>query len=320
MGSPKVPHHVRYIAAVLCVGMLAPSSVALAVGPSAARPPVLRTLRAPLRWREGQAQGTRHAVARLGGHAVAVVTETTGRASEATVKSESISAAGIGDPSTDSLVSFDGTSVTETDLPLGTLALGGEGRQAAPFDAPCPQNVTCGHLSYRWTRCFQIDDGYSYAYQCFHVYAASTTSKTLAYRAGWWTGTANAEKGSNLRSVVDRDDMTGCSACAVQIDEWSPSGDIHPPSSGKTVYLGFGLSGPGVSANIGESLTVYSQVYGPLAGYPTRGQFRFLWSGNVGAGTSIGMAGGDEWQYRRAQGYPWYLSITNTVCYPSWLC
>ena len=75
-----------------------------------------------------------------------------------------------------------------------------------------------------------------------------------------------------------------------------------------------------MNANIGESLTVYSQVYGPLAGYPRPGEFRFLWRGNVGPGTSIGMAGGDEWQYRRASGYPWFLSITNTVCYPSWLC
>jgi hypothetical protein len=316
MGSQKVLHHARHIAAALCAGMLASSTPALAAHPSAAASP-LQTLRAPLEWEAGPQPGTRRAVARLGGRTVAVVTETTRGPAAATVRSERISAAGFGGPATDSVITFDGTSVTETDLPLGTLARSDGSTQAG---APCPRNVTCGRLAYRWTRCFQIDDGYSYAYQCFHVYSAGTTSKTLAYRAGWWTGTANSDAGSNLRSVLDRDDMTGCTPCGVRVDEWSPSGDIYPPGSGKTVSLGFGLSGAGVNANIAESLTVYSQVYGPLAGYPRPGEFRFLWRGNTGPGTSIGMAGGDEWQYRRASGYPWFLSITNTVCYPSWLC
>lgn len=230
---------------------------------------------------------------------------------------------GRGDAATDTLYTFDGTHVTRTDFPRGTLAFdGGLGapEHSPAASGPCGQNITCGRLTYRWTRCLQIADGYSHAYQCFHVYSAGTTSKTLAYRVGWWTGTANSHAGSNLTAVIDRNDMSGCSYCGVRIDEWSPSGDTHPPDSGRTIDLGFGVSGEGVSATIGEHLTVYAQAYGPEGGYPTGGQFRFMWAGNVGAGTSIGMGGGDEWQYRRAQGYPWLIAITDRVCYPSWLC
>ena len=129
-------------------------------------------------------------------------------------------------------------------------------------------------------------------------------------------GTADAHAGSNLTAVIDRNDMSGCPLCGVRIDEWAPSGDTHPPDSGRTIDLGFGVSGVGVSANIAEHLTVYAETYGRQAGFPTRGQFRFMWVGDVGSGTSIGMGGGDEWEYRRAYGYPWALSITNHVCYP----
>ena len=228
---------------------------------------------------------------------------------------------GMGDAATDTLYTFDGTHVTRQDFARGTLAQDGAlAGGAHSASAPCAENVTCGRLTYRWTKCFQIADGYSHAYQCFHVYAAGTTSKTLAYRVGWWTGTANSHAGSNLTAVTDRNDMSGCPYCGVRIIEWSPSGDTHPPDSGRTIDLGFGVSGVGVNATIGEHLTVYAQAYGPQGGYPTGGQFRFMWAGNVGPGTSIGMGGGDEWQYRRSAGYPWLLSITNTVCYPSWLC
>jgi hypothetical protein len=232
----------------------------------------------------------------------------------ASIHRATVTARGMGDAATDSVYRFDGSGLTRTDLPRGTLA------SAGGTTVPCPQNVACSRLHYRWTKCFQIDDGYSYAYQCFHVYAADSSSKTLGYRVGWWTGTANADRGSDLVEVVDRDDQSGCAACGVRVDEWAPSGDTYPPQSGRTINLGFGLSGAGVNASIGESLTVFSQVYGPQAGYPRPTRFHFLWAGDVGPGTSIGMGGGDEWQFRRATGFPWQLSITNTVCYPSWLC
>ena len=92
---------------------------------------------------------------------------------------------GMGDATRDTLYTFDGTHVTRTDFARGALARDGDlaaGAHAA--SAPCAGNITCGRLTYRWTKCFQIADGYSHAYQCFHVYSAGTTSKTLAYRVG----------------------------------------------------------------------------------------------------------------------------------------
>jgi hypothetical protein len=299
--------------AALGIAVVASTLSALPARGGAPRLPLGRVLRAPVRWQGAASDHVRKAEVVLGNDHVVLIRRSTTTATGATSRTARIATSGFGDGSGDSLISYDGRTVTETDLPAGALArAGGSG--------PCPRSVTCRRLGYRWTRCLQIDDGYSYAYQCFHVYAAATSSARLGYHVGWWTGTANSDRGSDLTSVVDRDDLTGCSACGVQLDEWSPNGDTHPPGSGRTINLGFGLSGMGVNASIGESLTVFAQVFGPAAGSPTRGAFRFLWAGKVGAGSSIGMAGGDEWQYRRAYGYPWLISITNRVCYPSWLC
>jgi len=104
------------------------------------------------------------------------------------VRSATITVRGRGDATSDTLYTFDGTRVTRTDFARGALAqdgaLAGTVRLANPT---CAQNVTCSYLTYRWTKCFQIADGYSHAYECFHVYSASTRSKVVAYRVGWWT-------------------------------------------------------------------------------------------------------------------------------------
>ena len=71
---------------------------------------------------------------------------------------------GMGDAATDTLYTFDGTHVTRQDFARGTLAQDGAlAGGAHTASAPCAENVTCGRLTYRWTKCFQIADGYSYA-------------------------------------------------------------------------------------------------------------------------------------------------------------
>jgi hypothetical protein len=277
---------------------------------------VLRLLHAQIHWVQ---LGAAHAdispshsysgTAVLGGHTVLLFRTTRAAGSEA----DPVSSISLGFPSGnssgdvyseqsyDALFSSDGTTVSETDYPAGTLAEGG----------PCGTSITCSGLTYRFTDCGQISESatvHVHSYDCYSVYSASTSSRTYGYRLGWWgLSTTNAEQGYALNQVILRNGMAGCSQCGVQEDAVTPEAPRYVSSGSETITLGINLQY--VSGGVSETFQIYSQEYGPSPNYPTSTQFQFQWGGSMPGTTSIAMHGGEEWQFLTSHGYPLFNFI-----------
>jgi hypothetical protein len=295
---------------------------------------VLRVLHAPIRWAAVQkghpelasakSSGTRtyNGTASLGGRTVLFqkTTKATGSGTSTSVTlgfpSGSLSGGVYTEQDYDALFSSNGTTVTETDYASGTLAYDDGSANFTippsgsvnPDDGPCGSSVTCSGLTYKFTDCLSGNWSDAHTYDCYHVYSASSSSRTTGYRAGWWQGSSNSESGYDLQSVVVRNGMAGCSDCGVQELSWSPASTRYLSSGTETTTLSMNLQV--VSGSISQSLLIHSASYGPTPNYPTSTQFQFEWDGDVGYTDVIGVAGGEEWQFNLSHGYPLYNYVT----------
>lgn len=297
---------------------------------------VLRTLRARIHWAAKQVTHTsletvKAAVIRttvgtavIGGRAIRILEKQAipqpGDTTSSSVSIESgpsnSSSSSFAEQTYDAFFSLNGSTVTETDYTDGILAYDdGSANFAIPSSpppdmntAPCPSNVFCSGLTYKFTDCYEIiNDPHVHTYQCYHVYSASCS--TCGYRVGWWTGSGNSEPGYYLLKMDNRNGMAGCPLCNVNEIDWSPD-HTYPGGNPATINLGFSLGGYGISASIGMTLTEYAQSYGPDPNYPTQTQFQFNWSGDANSRTVIGIGGGEAWTFDNRHGYPLYNYAT----------
>lgn len=305
------------------------------LGASRSNGDVLRVMHAPIHWMASLARHpkpglnevirTTKGIALFGRHSVMVLksSKTIGHktTTEVSVGLQATTSSSPGvytEPDYDSIYNSDGTTVTETDYTSGTLAYDdGSGNFQIPSppdiqpDDPCPGDVFCSGLTYKYTDCIQTaPSSGAHAYACYHVYAAANSGK-YGYRVGWWTSTVNAEPGFSLNQEVARNGMAGCSACGVQEDAWSPASTRNISKGSETTTLGFNFQI--VNGSIGQTLQIYSQSYGPSPNYPTTTQFQFQWGGNMPYPTAIGLDGGEQWQFLLSHGYPLYSFFDNYI-------